>query len=90
LSDVGHRCESWCLTLRYEQRLEILKNTSMKVRKIFEPKRKVLAGGWRKLHTEKLHNFCSLLSIIRVFNWIMKCTGYVGCMGKSGGRGEYI
>jgi hypothetical protein len=63
--------------------LEIFKN--MVLRKIFEPNRKVLAGGWRKLHTEKLHNFCCLLSVIRVINWSMKCAGYVACMGEGAG-----
>jgi hypothetical protein len=80
LSDVGHTCESWCLTLRDERTLEIFKN--MMLRKIFEPKRKVLAVGWRKLHTEKLHNFCCLLSIIRVINLSKKCAGYVAYMGE--------
>jgi hypothetical protein len=26
-------------------------------------------GGWRKLHSEELHNLCSLPSIIRMFKY---------------------
>jgi hypothetical protein len=33
--------------------------------KIFGPKRDEVTGGWRKLHTEELHNLCSSPSIIR-------------------------
>jgi len=63
------------VSLRVEERLDILKN--MMLRKIFEPNRKDLAGGWRQLHTETLHSFCCLSSIIRVINSSMKWAGYV-------------
>jgi hypothetical protein len=32
----------------------------------FGPKRDEVAGGWRKLHNEELHNFYSSPSIIRM------------------------
>jgi hypothetical protein len=83
LSDVGYRCESWCFTLRDKERPDILKN--MMLKKISEPNRKDVAGGWRKLHSEKLHNFCCLLSIIRVIRLSMTWAGYVTCM-REGGR----
>jgi hypothetical protein len=35
-------------------------------RRIFEPKRKEVAGGWRRLHNEELHNLCFSPDIIRV------------------------
>jgi len=35
-------------------------------RKICGPEREEMTGDWRKLHNEELHNFHSLLSIIRV------------------------
>jgi hypothetical protein len=35
------------------------------LRRIFEPKRDEVTGGWRKLHNEKLHNLYSSPSIIR-------------------------
>jgi len=63
----------------HEERLDIFKNMILK--KIFEPNRKDLAGGWRKLHTEMLHSFCCLPSIIRVINSHMKWAGYVTCVG---------
>jgi hypothetical protein len=38
------------------------------VRRIFGPKRDEMAGGWRKLHNEELHNLYSYSSIIRTIN----------------------
>jgi hypothetical protein len=35
------------------------------LKRIFEPKRNGVMGGWRKLHNEELHNLYSLPSIIR-------------------------
>jgi hypothetical protein len=35
------------------------------LRRIFDPKRDEVAGGWRKLHDEELHNLYSSPSIIR-------------------------
>jgi hypothetical protein len=34
--------------------------------RIFGPKRDEVAGGWRKLHNEELHNLYSSPSIIRM------------------------
>jgi hypothetical protein len=34
------------------------------LRRIFEPNRGEVAGGWRKLHNEELHNLYSSLSMI--------------------------
>jgi hypothetical protein len=36
------------------------------LRRIFGPKRDKLAGGWRKLHNEELHNLYSSPSVIRM------------------------
>jgi len=33
------------------------------LRRIFEPKREEVVGGWRKLHNEELHNLYTLPSI---------------------------
>jgi len=44
-------CQTWFLTLRAEQRLKMSENTVL--RRIFGPKRKEVAGGWRRL-LEKL------------------------------------
>jgi hypothetical protein len=29
------------------------------LRRIFAPKREEVAGGWRRLHNEELHNLCA-------------------------------
>jgi hypothetical protein len=36
------------------------------LRRIFGPKREEVAGGWRRLHDEELHNLYSSPDIIRV------------------------
>jgi hypothetical protein len=36
------------------------------LRKIFGPKREEVAGGWRRLHNEELHNLYTSLNIIRL------------------------
>jgi hypothetical protein len=36
------------------------------LRRIFGPKKEKAMGGWRKLHNEGLHNFCSLLDVVKV------------------------
>jgi hypothetical protein len=52
-------CETWSLTVREEHKLRVL-------RRIFEPKRDGVTGGWRKLHNEELLNLYSSPSIIRI------------------------
>jgi hypothetical protein len=36
------------------------------LRRIFEPKKDEVTGGWRKLHNEELHKLYSSPSIIRM------------------------
>jgi hypothetical protein len=36
------------------------------LRRIFRPKREEVAGGWRRLHNEELHNLYSSPNIIKV------------------------
>jgi hypothetical protein len=36
------------------------------LRRIFGPKREEVAGDWRKVHNEELHNLYASLNIIRV------------------------
>jgi hypothetical protein len=50
--------------IREEHRLRVFEN--MVLRRIFGPKRDEVAGGWRKLHNEELHNLYSSPSIIRM------------------------
>jgi len=59
--------------------LRILKNRVL--RGIFERKRKEVAGGWRRLHMEELHNMYASLNITRVIkSRRMKWAGHVVCM----------
>jgi hypothetical protein len=52
------------------------------LRRIFGPKRDEVRGGWRKLHSEELHNLYSSQSIIRMIkSGRMKWAGHVALMG---------
>jgi hypothetical protein len=62
--NVLYECATWSLTLREEQRLSVFENRVL--RRIFGPKREEVAGGWRRLHNEELHNLYTSLNIIRV------------------------
>jgi hypothetical protein len=61
---VLYGCETWSLTVREEHKLRVFENRVL--RRIFEPKRDGVTGGWRKLHNEELHNLYSSPSIIRI------------------------
>jgi hypothetical protein len=47
------------------------------LRRIFEPKREEVTGGWGKLHNERLHNLYFSPSIIRIKSRRVRCAGYV-------------
>jgi hypothetical protein len=49
-------------TLREEHRLRVFENRVL--RRIFGPKREEVAGGWRRLHNQVLHNFDASSNII--------------------------
>jgi hypothetical protein len=57
-------CETWSLELREEHRLRVFENGVL--RKIFGTKREEVAGCWRRLHNEELHNLYTSLNIVRV------------------------
>jgi hypothetical protein len=42
------------------------------LRRIFGPKVKEVAGGWRKLHIEELHNLYSSPDVMRIREWRRK------------------
>jgi hypothetical protein len=56
--------ETWSLTLKKEYRLRMFENRVR--RRIFEPKRDEVTGGWRKLHNEERHNLYPSPNIIRI------------------------
>jgi hypothetical protein len=52
------------------------------LRRIFEPKRDEVTGGWRKLHNEELHNLYSSPSKIRIIrSRRVRWAGHVAQMG---------
>jgi hypothetical protein len=57
-------CETWSLALREEHRLRVTENWVL--RRIFGPQREKVAGGWRRLHNEELHNLYASSNIITV------------------------
>jgi hypothetical protein len=61
---VLYGCDTWCLILREEHRPRVFENRVLK--KIFGAKRDEVTGGWWRLHNDKLHNFYSSPSIIRM------------------------
>jgi hypothetical protein len=47
--------------------LTVLQNRVL--RKIFRPKREKVAGGWKSLYKEELHNLYASSDVIRMINW---------------------
>jgi hypothetical protein len=61
---VPYGCEIWYLIVREVYRLRMFEERVL--RKIFVAKRDEVAGEWRKLPNEELHNLYSSPSIIKV------------------------
>jgi hypothetical protein len=59
--------------LREKHRLRVFENRVW--RRIFGPKREEMAGCWRRLHNEKLHNLYISSNIIRVMKSRMRWVG---------------
>jgi hypothetical protein len=58
------------------------RDTDWMLRRIVGPKREEVAGGWRRLHCEELHNVYISSNIIRgIKSRRMRWTGQVACMG---------
>jgi hypothetical protein len=53
------------------------------LRTILGPKREEVAGGWRRLHNEELHNMYALPNIIKTIkSRRMRWAGHVARMGE--------
>jgi hypothetical protein len=64
-----------------EHRLRMFENRVL--RRIFEPKRDEITGGWRKLHNEELHGLYSSPSIVRVIKATrMRWAGHLARIGE--------
>jgi hypothetical protein len=78
---VIYGCETWSLTVSDEHKLKVFDNRVL--RRIFEPKRDGVTGGWRKLHNEELHYVYSSSSKIRmIMSRRMRWAGHVARMGE--------
>jgi hypothetical protein len=60
------------------------------LRRIFGPKKDGVTGGWRKLHSEELHNLYSSPSIIRIIKSEDEVGGTCGTNGEEEERVEVI
>jgi hypothetical protein len=59
------------------------------LKRIFEPKRDEITGGWRKLHNEELHNVYFPPTIIRMIKLRrMRWGGHIARMGAD--RNGYV
>jgi hypothetical protein len=78
---VLYGCETWSLTVREEHKLRVFENRLL--RRIYGPKRDGVTAGWRKLHSEELHNLYSSPSIIRIIkSRRMRWAGHLARMGE--------
>jgi hypothetical protein len=57
-------CATWSLALNEDHRLRVFDNSVL--RRIFRRKADEIIGGWRKLHSEEVHNLYSSSNIIRI------------------------
>jgi hypothetical protein len=79
---VLYGCETWSLTLREGHRLRVFENRVL--RKIFGSQREEMMGGWRKLHSDELHNLYCLPSIITIIkSRRMRWAGHVARIGEN-------
>jgi hypothetical protein len=56
----------------------------------FEPKKKAVTGGWRKLDSEELHSLCSLSNSRMIKSRRMRWAGHVTSMVKNRSVKQYF
>jgi hypothetical protein len=60
------------------------------LRRIFGPKREQVAGGWRTLHNEELHNLYASANIITMIkSRRMRWLGHVARIGEEKGKENF-
>jgi hypothetical protein len=74
---------TWSLTLKEEHRLRVFDIRVL--RRIFGPKREEVAGDWRRLHNEELHNLYTSPNIISM---MLSRVGEIGGICSTHGRDE--
>jgi hypothetical protein len=72
--------EKISLTLGEEQKFRVFENRVL--RRTFGPKMEEVAGGWRKLHNEELHNLYSTPDITRIIKLENEIGKYVARIGE--------
>jgi hypothetical protein len=77
---VLYKFETYYLMLREGYRLRVFKNRVLK--RIFEPKRTEVTGGWRTLHNEELHSLFSTNIIGMIKSRRMRWVGHIVYMGE--------
>jgi hypothetical protein len=72
-------CETWSLKLREEHSFKVSENKVLK--RILRSDREEVAGNWKKLHSQKLHNSYSSPIITELKSRMMRCAEHIACMG---------
>jgi hypothetical protein len=74
-------CKTWSLILKKEHRLRVFDNRAL--RRIFGRKREEVAGRWRRLHSEELHNLYTTKEVIIVIKSRRMDVGHVARIGAT-------
>jgi hypothetical protein len=76
---VLYGCETWSLPLREKHSWRVFGNRVLRGK--FGPKKEEVAGGWRRLHNEELHNLYTSPNLIRMIE-SRRILGHVARMGE--------